>query len=288
MQPWMKRHIERYEARKSPILLHNGQLFRVAQRIACPLGPANSEWSITPSEAIEIGRKLKSFAIRWTNGFIEQETSWYAVICDTFTSLQEHPSKYRCEINRGLKNCRVERVDAAYIKKYGYPIYQKAYDRYRSAACPRTEKRFVEHVAQDEPFDDIVHYWGAFAGSELIGFTVVDIYGTTEAAYVLMKADPASLPLYPMYAMIHVMNEYYLANHKFAYVNDGWKSIRHETNFQDLLIKKFRFRKAYTQPHIVYRFPLSLGIRVAYPFRSILSRLDDRVAALLSFEECAR
>ncbi|MCL2330213.1 MAG: hypothetical protein FWC56_02815 [Phycisphaerae bacterium] len=284
----MKRHIERYEARKRPILLHNGQLFHVSEHVVCPLGPANSEWSITPAEAIEMGRKLKSFVIRWTNGFVDQETSWHAVICDTFTSLEEYSSKHRYKINRGLKNFRVERVDAAYIKEHGYPIYRKAHDRYRSASHLWTEKQFVEHVAQDEPFDDIVHYWGVFAESELIVFAIVDIYGTTEASYVLTKADPEFLRLYPIYAMIHVMKEYYLATHKFSYINDGWKSIRHETNFQDLLIDVFRFRKAYTQLHVAYRFPLSLGVRVAYPFRSILSRLDERVAALLSLEECTR
>ena len=66
------------------------------------------------------------------------------------------------------------------------------------------------------------------------------------------------------------MNQYYLNDRKFRYVNDGARSISHDTNIQSFLIQKFRFRKAYCRLHIVYSKRVKLLISLIYPFRLLI------------------
>ena len=69
------------------------------------------------------------------------------------------------------------------------------------------------------------------------------------------------------------MNQHYLNERKFRYVNDGARSISHETNIQEFLIKKFKFRRAYCKLHIIYSPKIRLVLSIIYPFRSIISLL---------------
>ena len=48
------------------------------------------------------------------------------------------------------------------------------------------------------------------------------------------------------------MNKYYLNENNFKYVNNGTRSISHQTNIHDFLIDKFKFRKAYCKMEIEY------------------------------------
>ena len=70
------------------------------------------------------------------------------------------------------------------------------------------------------------------------------------------------------------MNQYYLNENNFRYVNDGARSISHETNIQTFLIDKFRFRKAYCKLNIIYSTKVRLLLSLIYPFRLILVFLN--------------
>lgn len=54
---------------------------------------------------------------------------------------------------------------------------------------------------------------------------------------------------------------------KNFYINDGARSISHETNFQDYLEKYFGFRKAYCKLHVAYNRRIKLVVKVLFPFR---------------------
>ena len=75
------------------------------------------------------------------------------------------------------------------------------------------------------------------------------------------------------------------------YINDGERSIRHETAFQDYLEKYFGFRKAYCQLHIKYRFPVGILVGLLYPFRMRIpkeSKWGSLICALLEQEKIRR
>ena len=69
------------------------------------------------------------------------------------------------------------------------------------------------------------------------------------------------------------MNQHYLNERNFRYVNDGARSISHKTNIQSYLIQKFKFRKAYCKLNIVYSKRIEVLINIIYPMRSLIRYL---------------
>ena len=77
--------------------------------------------------------------------------------------------------------------------------------------------------------------------------------------------------MYSSYALYFVMNSYYLKERKLKYVNEGTRSILHETNVQSFLIDKFKFRKAYCNIQVVYSPFFNILVRYLLPIRSFFS-----------------
>ena len=88
------------------------------------------------------------------------------------------------------------------------------------------------------------------------------------------------------------MNHYYLEEKNFLYVNDGARSIAHETNIQSFLVEKFKFRKAYCRLNIAYRKDIAIIVKILYPFRKIISTFNfsiaNKIVVLLKQEEIRR
>ena len=107
--------------------------------------------------------------------------------------------------------------------------------------------------------------------------------------YSTIKFHPSYLKLYPSYALFFQMNDYYLNQKDFLYVNDGAKSLSHQTNIQDFLIQKFKFKKAYCRLHVAYRWDVGLVVKFLYPFRSIIKDSKnsslEKIELLLKHEE---
>ena len=88
------------------------------------------------------------------------------------------------------------------------------------------------------------------------------------------------------------MNSYYLKERKLKYVNEGTRSILHETNVQSFLIDKFKFRKAYCKLHVQYHPLVTPIIFVLYPFRKIIVKSNllffRKIGVVLSQEKLRR
>ena len=55
---------------------------------------------------------------------------------------------------------------------------------------------------------------------------------------------------------------------------DGSRAVSHETHFQDYLEKNFGFRKAYCKLCIAYTPKMKTIVKMLYPFRKLLLKLD--------------
>ena len=74
------------------------------------------------------------------------------------------------------------------------------------------------------------------------------------------------------------MNSHYLNDKKYKYVNDGARSISHETNIQKFLIQKFKFRRAFCKFHLVYNNKLKIAIFLLYPLKFVIRFLNNTFA----------
>jgi hypothetical protein len=149
-------------------------------------------------------------------------------------------------------------------------------------------EEFRSEVMTTGGFADIVHYWGVFHGGHLAGWAQNYVFGDREVRGVNMKFDPEHLPARTAYALNHTINDFYLGQHSFAYVNQGVRNLLHETNYQDFLVEHFGFEKALLDLHLVYRRPFGTIVRAASPFSRVLNRATPRLGALCRMDAIAR
>lgn len=285
------RFTELLAGRREKFVVVDGKIFRPYNRMAVPLGPASGDYSISSATAGQLVRQLGCLLTRWTNGFQPEPSTngWYSVICGEFISTDQMKAKFRSEIVRGLNNCTVRPIEADYLARHGYAVYASAAAGYGlSGRAVQSGESFAAEHRVHARFDDIVHNWGVFAGEQLIGYSTNYVFDREEVNYSVVKFDPEHLKLYPSYALFYTMNGHYLRDERFRYVNDGFRSILHETSIQDYLIKKFNFYKAFTQLFIQYSPLVATAMKVLFPAQRFVRKFDHRFDALFELERIRR
>lgn len=283
--------MELFEKRGEPATVVDGAIFKLYSGMVVPFGPANADYSLARAEASRVLRSLGGRVLRTTTGFqpARAVSEWYAVICRAFTPIESvSSSKTRGELRRALRNCEVRRISCQELASSGYEVYRRAFDRYSGADTPVSASAFEAHLMAGEGFDDVIHHWAVLCDGELAGYGSNYAFGETEAAYSAVKLHPDYLKKYASYALFHRMNEYYLGEREFAYVNDGFRTIRHSTGLQQFLEHNFSFEKAYMGVDVVYRQPYRMFVRATFPFRNLIGKLDERARAVYELERVAR
>jgi len=249
-----------------------------------PLSPPHIDVDI-----IGIDKKLKetnSYFARWTSDFdSEIESKFWYVIHDTPMIIDDYSKNTRSKIRRGLKRCKVKLVSKDEIKQFGFTSYSKAFLRYETNISPKNQEDFKREI---DNLEGKWHFWAIYNSDNLIiGYSqnrITDNY----CDYSTIKFHPDFLNLYSSYALFYTMNQYYLNEKNFRYVNDGAKSMSHDTNIQEFLIKKFKFRKAYCKLHLQYPPRIKIIINLFFPLRILISRVKfgifKKINVLLNHE----
>jgi len=252
-----------------------------------PRVPPHYEINLTSKEQKELLKKSKALFIRYTNEWDRDGGEFWYVIKDKQEDLLGYKSKVRNQIKKGLKNCIVKKVDKMVISNEGYEVYKEAFNNYTTFHKGSSEERFKRDIFQSK--DD---FWAVYNQDNLLIAYANNFIENNMCHYNSMKFHPKFRNFYPSYALIYTMNEYYLNKKKYLYVNDGARSISHETNIQEFLIKKFHFRKAYCRLNIVYRWDIGLFIKLLYPFRKIIKKINypliDKISIILNQEKIRR
>lgn len=270
---------------------HQGVLWYNYNHMVVPLGPASTVYVLNHQESKELLGKIPGVLIRWTGGLDSLASSeWYSIICDCFVELENIPSQNtRSKIRRGIRACRVEPVTAKYIAEHGYESYLASHARYLNKSIrPQSAKQFVWEVQRDMDFDDIIHYWGIWRNSKLVGYSRNLVYDDISVDYETIRLAPEGLSKYAAYALYYTMNRYYLRDKGVGFVNSGSRNLLHKTEVQDFLVSKLQFRRSYMKLELEYRWPLGGLIRIGYPVRRILTHLDERIGALYLQEQIRR
>jgi len=215
----------------------------------------------------KIIKETNSYFARWTSNFdSKKETDFWFVICDEFATIDRLSRSTRSKVRRGLKNCSIQLIRKSRIEKEGFYCYTAAFLNYNTHLKPSSIVQFKKELRE---LEGDWEFWGVYHEEKMIGYSqnkIVDDY----CDYSTIKFHPNFLKFYPSYALFYTMNQYYLGEKKVKYVNDGARSISHETNIQDFLIQKFQFRKAFCKLHIQYSPKVKLLLLVLYPFRSLI------------------
>lgn len=247
---------------------------------------------LTKKEEKELLNMSKAYFLRYISDWEKKEQSqfWY-VIKDNFGGMEELSSNTRSKVRRGLKQCMVKKVSKEIIANEGYDVYHHAFDNYNTYMKPTNRETFKKDILNLSACD----FWAVYKNDEdkMIAYSQ-NFIEDNSVNYATIKFHPSYLKLYSSYALFYEMNRYYLEEKHFLYVNDGARSISHDTNIQDFLIQKFKFRKAYCKLHVAYRWDIGLIVNILYPLRNIMDKVKinnkilNKILVLLRQEEIRR
>lgn len=245
---------------------------------------------LNKEEEKELLKLSKTYFLRYVSDWDKEEQSefWY-VIKDNFEGMHELSSNTRSKVRRGLKHCIVKQVTQDDIAAEGYEVYFHAFKNYSTYIKPVDKETFIKMILAECQCD----FWAVYQKDEdkMIAYSQ-NFIEENSVNYSTIKFDPEYLKFYPSYALFFTMNQYYLEEKNFLFVNDGARSISHDTNIQDFLVQKFKFRNAYCTLHIVYRWDIGLMVKVLYPFLLLISKINNKVfnklTILLKQEEIRR
>lgn len=284
---YVDRFAEMLRAKDQRFEIVAGQLFVRKAHWISPLGPVGQTFALDRAQCRGLLRKLGGGWVQWTDGFggPAEANDWYAMVCRKFVPVEEVVSaNARKNIRRGLRRCEVRQVEAREIAQNGYETYCAAVRAYGGRAPVPTAEEFARRVMSDEPFGDIRHRWAAYHEGKLIGFNQNLVYDDVEVDYTMGKYHPDYLEFYPAYALFQTMNEYYLVQRKMQYVNAGFRSISHDTEIQDFLVRLFHFEKIRVGLHVHFRPPFGGLLRATRRFRGAIQFLCPQTKPLFELD----
>ncbi|MCE1204311.1 MAG: hypothetical protein LWW79_06860 [Holophagaceae bacterium] len=237
------------------------------------------EWVLAPHitselplhQAHALRRAFGAPIMRWPTGFDQTEPSeWYYIIKDRYLGLSEFTKKTRNQCRRGLDHVQVTPLEIEPLLDHGYRVYCKAVAHYRTPLTPEPKDPFQDRLIlqYNDPNFEVWGLWSKCDG-HLIGYAKLMV-NAQSAHIVEIKVDPDYLELYPSYALFPTLLDHYLNERGFSYISNGTRSIEHTTNIQELLFRKFNFRKANCRLHFVASPLVEVVTAMARPFHRII------------------
>lgn len=270
-----------------PLFEGGGVYWRLYQGALIPALESYNSIELSKDEANSLLRQSRAWFLRYSSDLCEEETEWWYLICDRYDP-QTISSKTRETINRGNRKCSVREIDAGWLAKNGYECYRAAFKRYRNVK-PISEEVFHNNILTTVggPFE----YFGIFVKDSLAGYSQCIIEGNNAVKFSISKYHPDYLRYQISYAHVNSLIQHYVVDHSMS-LYSGMRSIAHDTNYQDLLLK-LGHRRQFCRLSVVYQPWLKFSLQVLFPFRKFIAQLPDRDAihklqVLLSQEELRR
>lgn len=229
----------------------------------------------------------------WDCGY---RTEWWYCIKDTPINPDTLTAKTRYRIKKGLKNIEVRLLSKTEMLSWHEQIkkcFLESFEDYPVKYRPRNPnaESFVRWLIKDESLD--VWIGVSAETNELCGFATCKRHDD----YIYMvnvKVPTRCLKTEINAALGYRIVEYYLNNGEYKYICDGERNIRHETQYQDFLVRVLGFRYAYCKLRVIYSLKMKWIIQLLFPIRKLLWKCSDlhpivyNVACVLKQEEIAR
>jgi hypothetical protein len=269
-----------------PLFEMAGTYWRKYQNALVPASLKPEPLELSSRQAHELLDRSGALFLRYFTRTISEPTDFWYTACNEYSS-KKLPQKVRNIIRQGYRNCRVERVDPAWLADNGYPCYTAAFSRYRNAQ-PESKERFDEMCrgSLGGPFE----FWAAFVGDQLAGFAKCAV-DHDYAACLVLKLDPNFIRLNISSALKDtILSTYVSEQGKTAYA--GFRSVIHQTNLHDFLLKH-GYSRVFCDLKIVYRPTVRACVNLLYRCRSFVGCVPDssikrNIQGLLTQEEIRR
>ena len=261
---------------------------------AVPTCAPHEEADTAPIETGEIwNMQGHPLLARWTADFdCGQETNWWYLVRYAPFDVEALSKSARKHIRQAQKKCTVRRLDAKESLEALYRVYCAAFEKYEKADNQTDGEKFRKNCL--DSLAEGCEYWGGFdrETGTLIGYMCVYPF-EHHAELRTTKLDPAWLHLRVSDALYDRVLTYYLNEAGKRYVSSGSRNINHVTNTEDYKIHSFGYKRAYCRLCIAYDPKIRWLVKLLYPFRGLLGKLDGitkvhQVNAVLKMEELVR
>lgn len=262
------------------------------QGVLIPNVPPHISITLSRSDINTLLKQSNAYFIRWNSNWdCKTPTEFWHVIKDSKPSLESLSSNTRHNVRRGLKRCQFKKTTVDALIKEGYNVYLQAFNQYQTFITPQTKVEFIENL-QSLSRKSGWEFWEARnADGQLIAYSI-NLVRDHVCEYKTTKFDPDFSNNYTSEGLFYTMNDYYLNELQLTYIDDGSRSLSHQTNIQDYFINKFGFRKAYCKMNIAYAFKTKLAVTLLYPFKPLLEKMSSgviqKIVVLLKHEEIRR
>ncbi|MCD8242174.1 MAG: hypothetical protein LUD73_07420, partial [Lachnospiraceae bacterium] len=130
---------------------------------------------------------------------------------------------------------------------------------------------FRQHTEEHLENND---YLGAFLKDTdtMIGYSIYILHDDW-IEYSVVKTDPEYLNTQVNAALAYYGLQRYMKP-GIRYILGGYRTMIHETNYQDYLLKNFGYRKAYCRLHIQYRPWMKALVSILYPWRNVIKKFS--------------
>jgi hypothetical protein len=274
---------------KSNIVTYKGYRFIIYFNTLIPYESPSKEIKITKAEAKKLLKKTGTYLIRWYSDWdSKQETNFWFIIKDIEENLESYNSNNKRKIRKSLKNCIVKKVSKKVIADNGYKVYKNAFLSYKTKTSLIKENIFNKEILET---DENNEFWAVYkkdSSNDMIAYSK-NVINNDSVNYSAIKFHPDYLKLYISYALFFEMNRYYINEKGYTFVNDGARSMLHDTNIQSFLESKFKFRKAYCNLHVVFSPRINFIVILLFPFRKFIynkkNKIFNKLSVLLRHKE---
>lgn len=218
-------------------------------------------------------KKNHVFFARWTSNFdCIEEKPWYYVIKDDFFDISSLRAKERNIIKKGITNYEIKFIN---FNSYVDELYEIFCEM--NKILPKNSRSYITKndflLMNSEGI-----FIGAFSkqNNKLSAYAVVDYYDDEKNTlnFKVLRYLPLERNKNVNAAIINFLCIYFINKKNVKYICDGERSIRHDTTFQDYLIRYFGFRKAYCDLNIEYAKKIKVIVNLLYPFRKALKAVS--------------
>ena len=228
----------------------------------------------THDEAKEAIKASRAFLARWTSDFdCGYPTAWWYCICDHFTPINELTSKQRYRIKKGLDQCNIQRITnespTLNVKAIAQLLVDSFMDYPEKYRPDLSLEKWVNEV-RSKLEDKSIDVWIAIdkQNEEPIGYGYCSV--KENIVYLnQIKVPTKYLAKEVNSAFAYKLCEYYLSQQRVAMLIDGERNIKHETKYQDFLVRVINFRFAYCRLNILYSPLMKCAVYTLYPLRKL-------------------
>jgi len=229
-------------AKEKPIYWAGGIPWSTYKTILRPISHPHDEPQLQKGEMKRLLEQSKAPLAMWTNDYGVTQSNWWYVVAKAPYSLEKLRSKARYNVRRGLKLCNVKIISAALLSSMGYDCYQSAMRRH-SQSTPIDKAGFQAGIMKYEN-NPAYTIWGVFHNNQLAGYALYKVIDDISYEGDIILA-PEFFKDHSTYALLHTTTDYYLNQSNCSQVVCGWRSISHQSAFQEFTIKEFMRQKVH-------------------------------------------